>query len=112
MVGEFAGRFLRSGVVICEFELEPMLVPLHIATLVLAALLLVTLTVWHFVGRSAGALFPFAAFGESELLPVPAAQRRQFELIGQWRLCHARRGSPAAPPGADDGPPLRVSRTL
>lgn len=89
-----------------------MLVPLHIATLVLAALLLVTLCAWHIVRRSAGSFLAFPLFNDSGLLPMPTAQRHHLGLIDQWRLCHARRGSPAAPPGADDGLSLRVSRSL
>ena len=73
-----------------------MLVPVHIATLVLVALLLATLAVWQLVERPAGQWFSFVSFDGRELVPVPTGQVIQWGLPEQWPLCNARRGSPAA----------------
>lgn len=84
-----------------------MLVPLHIATLVLVALLLVTLAAWRLVGPTAHG-FRFVLTDDREPVPVPAGQRHPRDLTEQWRLCNARRGSPAARLNAQLGRCIRM----
>jgi len=73
-----------------------MLVPVHIATLVLVAVLLVTLAAGQLVERPAGQWFSIVSPGGRELVPVPTGRGIQCDLSEQWPLCYARRGSPAA----------------
>ena len=79
-----------------ESGFEPMLVPVHIATLVLVALLLVTLAVWQLVERPAGHWLPLISFDDREFVPVPTGQRIQWDLPEEWQLRNTRRGLPTA----------------
>ena len=89
-----------------------MLVPLHIATLVLVALLLVTLAVWQLVERPTGQWFRLVSSDDAELSPLPIGQRSLWDVPETWQLCNARRGSPAAPVRAQTGRSSRVGRRL
>ena len=79
-----------------ESGFEPMLVPVHIATLVLVAVLLVTLAVGQLFECPAGQWSAIVIFGGRELVPVPTGWGIQWNLPEQWQVCNARRGSPAA----------------